>query len=44
MSQKVAIITGSATGIGKRTALALAQDGNHVVINYRIYGRENPLF
>lgn len=34
MSQKVAIITGSATGIGKRTALALAQDGNHVVINY----------
>ena len=34
MKQKVAIITGSATGIGKRTALALAQDGNHVVINY----------
>ena len=34
MSQKVAIITGSATGIGKRTALALAQAGNHVVINY----------
>ena len=34
MKQKVAIITGSATGIGKRTAMALAKAGNHVVINY----------
>lgn len=31
---KAAIVTGSATGIGRSTALALAQRGCHVVINY----------
>lgn len=32
--KKVAIITGSATGLGKQTAIALAKAGNQVVINY----------
>ncbi|KIM19387.1 hypothetical protein M408DRAFT_31269 [Serendipita vermifera MAFF 305830] len=31
---KVAIVTGSARGIGAATALALAKDGADVVINY----------
>ena len=31
---KVAIITGSATGVGAATALALARRGYNVVINY----------
>lgn len=32
--QKVAIITGSSTGVGAATALQLAEKGWHVVINY----------
>ena len=34
LAGKVAIVTGSATGIGRSTALALALLGCHVVINY----------
>jgi 3-oxoacyl-[acyl-carrier protein] reductase len=34
LSGKAAIVTGSATGIGRSTALALARRGCHVVINY----------
>src|SRR3972149_8224321 len=34
LNGKAAIVTGSATGIGRSTALALAQRGCHVVINY----------
>lgn len=34
MAKKVAIVTGSATGIGKQTVIALAAEGHHVVINY----------
>ncbi len=33
-NRKVAIVTGSATGVGAATALALAGRGYHVVINY----------
>jgi 3-oxoacyl-[acyl-carrier protein] reductase len=32
---KVAIVTGGAGGIGKAICLRLAQDGHHVVVNYR---------
>lgn len=32
---RVAIITGSSRGLGKKTALTLAEDGFRVVINYR---------
>ncbi|WP_102348545.1 SDR family oxidoreductase [Bacillus sp. Marseille-P3661] len=35
MSNKVALITGSAFGIGKRTAKELAAKGNDIIINYR---------
>ncbi|PWK15716.1 SDR family oxidoreductase [Tumebacillus permanentifrigoris] len=35
MLKKVALITGSSTGLGKRTALELAKQGIDVVINYR---------
>jgi len=31
---KAAIVTGSATGVGRETALALAQKGCHVLVNY----------
>ena len=31
---KVAIVTGSSRGIGKQTAIALAQEGANVVVNY----------
>jgi len=31
---KAALVTGSATGIGRATALALARRGCHVVVNY----------
>lgn len=34
LSGKVAIITGSATGVGRQTALALAREGCGVLINY----------
>ena len=32
--KKVALVTGSATGVGAATALGLAQRGYNVVINY----------
>lgn len=35
MDHKVALITGGATGIGKQTAIQLAEKGCNVVINYR---------
>lgn len=35
MRIKTALITGGATGIGKRTALELAEKGHNLVINYR---------
>jgi 3-oxoacyl-[acyl-carrier protein] reductase len=31
---KAAIVTGSATGVGRETALALARQGCHVLVNY----------
>jgi 3-oxoacyl-[acyl-carrier protein] reductase len=34
LSDKVALITGSATGLGKRVALELAKDGIDIVLNY----------
>lgn len=34
MQGKVALITGSAKGLGKRTALTLAEQGCHVALNY----------
>lgn len=34
MRGKVALITGSATGIGKAVACRLAQEGVHIVVNY----------
>lgn len=34
MSRKVAMVTGSATGLGKRTAIELAKQGHNVVLNY----------
>ena len=34
MSDKVALITGSATGLGKRAALELAKEGIDIVLNY----------
>jgi len=40
LSGKAAIVTGSATGIGRSTALALARRGCHVVINYTKSQRE----
>ncbi|RFU66429.1 SDR family oxidoreductase [Peribacillus saganii] len=35
MNGKVALITGGATGIGKKTAEALAASGNHIAVTYR---------
>ncbi|MFD2617246.1 SDR family oxidoreductase [Terrilactibacillus laevilacticus] len=34
LSNKVALITGSATGLGKRTAIELAKNGIDIVLNY----------
>lgn len=36
MSEKVAVVTGGTTGIGKEIALTLAQDGFDVVVNYLV--------
>ncbi|WP_096190859.1 SDR family oxidoreductase [Neobacillus soli] len=35
MNKKTALITGGASGIGKKTAIHLAEKGYHLVINYR---------
>ncbi len=35
LSAKIALVTGSAWGIGRATALALAAEGAHVIVNYR---------
>ncbi|WP_202080049.1 SDR family oxidoreductase [Caldalkalibacillus salinus] len=35
MTKRVALITGSATGLGVQAVEALAKDGHHVAINYR---------
>ncbi|MCL6572824.1 MAG: SDR family oxidoreductase [Bacillus sp. (in: Bacteria)] len=35
MNKKTALVTGGATGIGKKTAILLAEQGYQVVINYR---------
>ncbi len=40
MENKVVLITGGALGIGKRTAVYLAEKGYHIVINYRNSRRE----
>ena len=37
MNEKVAVVTGGTTGIGKEIALTLAQDGFDVVVNYLTY-------
>ncbi|MGG3943948.1 SDR family NAD(P)-dependent oxidoreductase, partial [Peribacillus psychrosaccharolyticus] len=34
MEQKVALVTGSSKGLGKRTAIKLAEEGYDLVINY----------
>jgi 3-oxoacyl-[acyl-carrier protein] reductase len=39
-NRKVAIVTGSATGVGAATALALSRRGYDLLINYSKSGRE----
>ncbi len=34
LTDRVALITGGATGIGRATALALARGGAHIAVNY----------
>jgi NAD(P)-dependent dehydrogenase (short-subunit alcohol dehydrogenase family) len=42
-AQKTALVTGANTGIGRVTALALAQAGNHVVLAGRSKERTQPV-
>ncbi|WP_144340716.1 SDR family NAD(P)-dependent oxidoreductase, partial [Paenibacillus darwinianus] len=39
MTGKTALITGSAKGLGKRTALQLARQGCNIIVNY-LHSRE----
>jgi len=43
LQKKVAIVTGSSRGIGKATAILLAQKGAKVVINYKTNEKEAEL-
>ncbi|HRO65144.1 MAG TPA: SDR family NAD(P)-dependent oxidoreductase [Candidatus Dojkabacteria bacterium] len=36
IKNKVVLITGSSSGIGRQTAIRFAQEGAKVVINYRV--------
>ena len=40
MTEQVALVTGSARGIGRAIALRLARDGFQVVVNDRTIGSE----
>ncbi|MBM7647886.1 3-oxoacyl-[acyl-carrier protein] reductase [Bacillus ectoiniformans] len=40
MTKKTALITGASRGIGRRTAMAMAESGYNVVINYRSSEKE----
>lgn len=35
LEKKTAVVTGAAKGIGRAVALRLAQEGCHIVLNYR---------
>ncbi|HYX48867.1 MAG TPA: SDR family NAD(P)-dependent oxidoreductase, partial [Ktedonobacteraceae bacterium] len=39
LSGKIALVTGSSQGIGRATALRLAQSGADIIINYRSNAR-----
>ena len=43
MENKTALITGGATGLGRRTALQLAAEGINIIINYRNSKKEAEL-